>query len=115
MLPLATGSDTGGSLRIPAALCGVVGLRPSPGLVGNRSRALGWSAISVLGPMGRTVADAALLLAASVGLDRHDALSYPARPGDLWPRWRHPKDFGRSELRLRPSSRPFGRSGPNPC
>ncbi len=85
MLPLCTGSDTGGSLRIPAALCGVVGLRPSPGLVGNRSRALGWSAISVLGPMGRTVADAALLLAASVGLDRHDALSYPARSGDFWP------------------------------
>ena len=81
MLPLCTGSDTGGSLRIPAALCGVVGLRPSPGLVGNRSRALGWSAISVLGPMGRTVADAALMLAACVGLDRHDPLSYlPQRP-----------------------------------
>ncbi|MEN9628326.1 MAG: hypothetical protein RJA10_1553 [Pseudomonadota bacterium] len=85
MLPLCTGSDTGGSLRIPAALCGVVGLRPSPGLVSNRSRALGWSAISVLGPMGRTVADAALLLAASVGLDRQDALSYDVQPASVWP------------------------------
>jgi len=77
MLPLATGSDTGGSLRIPAALCGVVGLRPSPGLVANDARALGWSVISVLGPMARTVADTALLMSASVGLDARDPLSYP--------------------------------------
>lgn len=85
MLPLCTGSDTGGSLRIPAAWCGVVGLRPSPGLVTYPSRPLGWSGISVLGPMGRTVADAALMLAASVGLDRDDALSYPAQAADFWP------------------------------
>jgi amidase len=77
MLPLATGSDTGGSLRIPAALCGVVGLRPSPGLVPNDAKALGWSVISVLGPMGRTVEDTALQLAASVGFDVRDPLSYP--------------------------------------
>ncbi|WP_280154153.1 amidase family protein [Piscinibacter sp. XHJ-5] len=77
MLPLATGSDTGGSLRIPAALCGVVGLRPSPGLVANDSRPLGWSVISVLGPMGRSVDDVALQLAASVGFDARDPLSYP--------------------------------------
>lgn len=85
MLPLCTGSDTGGSLRIPAALCGVVGLRPSPGLIANRSRVLGWSAISVLGPMARTVADTAFLLSASVGLDRHDMLSYPAAASEFWP------------------------------
>lgn len=85
MLPLCTGSDTGGSLRIPSALCGVVGLRPSPGLVANRSRALGWSAISVLGPMGRSVADAAFMLSACVGLDTGDPLSYPAAPTDFWP------------------------------
>ena len=85
MLPLCTGSDTGGSLRIPAALCGVVGLRPSPGLVANRSRALGWSAISVRGPMGRTVDDAAFMLAACAGLDRHDPLSYDSDPTAFWP------------------------------
>ena len=76
MLPLCTGSDTGGSLRIPAALCGVVGLRPSPGLVGNDARPLGWSVISVLGPMGRTVADTAFMLQACTGLDAQDPLTY---------------------------------------
>ena len=75
MLPLCTGSDTGGSLRIPAALCGVVGLRPSPSMVANTARPLGWSAISVLGPMGRDVHDTALLMAASVGFDARDPLS----------------------------------------
>lgn len=75
MLPLCTGSDTGGSLRIPAALCGVVGLRPSPSMVANTARPLGWSAISVLGPMGRDVQDTALLMAASVGFDARDPLS----------------------------------------
>ena len=85
MFPLCTGSDTGGSLRIPAALCGVVGLRPTPGLVANDARPLGWSVISVLGPMGRNVADTALLFAASVGMDTRDPLSYPVDPSSFWP------------------------------
>ncbi|MBV8408942.1 MAG: amidase, partial [Alphaproteobacteria bacterium] len=55
MLPVCTGSDTGGSLRIPAAMCGVVGFRPSPGMVAVERRGMGWTPISVLGPMGRTV------------------------------------------------------------
>ena len=83
MLPICTGSDTGGSLRIPAALCGVVGLRPSPGLVANDARPLGWSVISVLGPMGRNVADTALLLGASTGFDARDPLSHAADPASL--------------------------------
>jgi amidase len=75
MLPLATGSDTGGSLRIPAAFCGVVGFRPSPGLVPSETRVFGWSPLSVEGPMGRTVEDAALLLSAQVSSDRRDPLA----------------------------------------
>lgn len=89
MLPVCTGSDTGGSLRIPAAKCGVVGFRPSPGLVPNSRKQVGWSPISVVGPMGRTVAEACLQLAASVGLSASDPQSYDAdalaflRPDDV--------------------------------
>lgn len=85
MLPICTGSDTGGSLRIPAALCGVVGLRPSPGVVPNDARPLGWSVISVLGPMGRTVADTALLFASCTGRDHTDPLAFPLDAGSIWP------------------------------
>ena len=80
MLPVCTGSDTGGSLRIPAALCGVVGFRPSPGTVPSSRKPLGWTPISVVGPMGRTVADTCLQLAASAGMSASDPLSYPLDP-----------------------------------
>ncbi len=80
MLPVCTGSDTGGSLRIPAAKCGVVGFRPSPGVVPSVRKPLGWTPISVVGPMGRTVEDACLQLAASAGMNAGDPLSYPLDP-----------------------------------
>ncbi|HWT37840.1 MAG TPA: amidase family protein [Paraburkholderia sp.] len=76
MLPVCTGSDTGGSLRIPASKCGVVGFRPSAGLVPNSRRLLGWTPISVVGPMGRDVEETALQLAATAGLSTGDPLSY---------------------------------------
>ena len=69
MIPLADGSDAGGSLRNPAAFCGVVGLRPAPGRVPEPGIANAWSTLSVAGPMARTVADAALLLSALAGPD----------------------------------------------
>ena len=77
MMPLATGSDTGGSLRIPASYAGIVGFRPSPGLVPASLRPFGWSPISVTGPMARTVADVCLLLGAQAAFDSDDPFSVP--------------------------------------
>lgn len=77
MLPLCTGSDTGGSLRKPAAWSGVVGFRPSPGLVASEKRRIGWSVLSVQGPMGRDVADTALLLSAMASTDNRDPMANP--------------------------------------
>ncbi len=78
MLPLADGSDMGGSLRNPANYCNVVGLRPSPGRVPLYPSLTAWSPLSVEGPMARTVADAALLLSVMAGPDPRDPLSIEA-------------------------------------
>jgi aspartyl-tRNA(Asn)/glutamyl-tRNA(Gln) amidotransferase subunit A len=68
----ALGSDTGGSIRIPAAFCGVVGLKPTYGRVSRHGVfPLSWS-LDHVGPMARTVADAALMLQVIAGHDRHD-------------------------------------------
>jgi amidase len=80
MVPLASGSDMGGSLRTPAGFCGVAGMRPSPGLVPNDRRASGWLPFAVDGPMARNVPDLALLLSAMVGNDNRDPLSGPVDP-----------------------------------
>jgi Asp-tRNA(Asn)/Glu-tRNA(Gln) amidotransferase A subunit family amidase len=82
MVPLATGSDTGGSLRNPAAYCGIVGFRPSPGAVPSEQRLLGWSPLPVQGPMGRNVPDLALLFDAMTALDPRDPLCHPPHPAD---------------------------------
>jgi len=67
MVPLAQGSDTGGSLRAPATWSGVVGFRPRPGAVAHERRALPLTYFAVQGPMGRSVADTALLYSAQAG------------------------------------------------
>jgi amidase len=79
MLPIADGSDLGGSLRIPASFCNVVGFRPSPGRVPSWPTRMGWSALTVQGPMARSVADLALMLSAIAGPDPRSpiALSEP--------------------------------------
>lgn len=77
MAPLATGSDFGGSLRIPAAFCGVVGMRPSLGVVASDRRSLGFATLWADGPMARTVAETALLLDAMARYDVADPLSEP--------------------------------------
>lgn len=69
MIPIADGSDTGGSLRNPANFCNIVGFRPSPGRVPVWPSTMGWFPISVKGPMARTVQDVALLLQALAGPD----------------------------------------------
>jgi amidase len=74
-LPVATGSDYGGSLRTPAAFCGIVGFRPSPGVVPSPDRAAGLIPWGVNGPMGRSVEDAYLLLQAQLDIDRADPYS----------------------------------------
>jgi len=76
MGPLAQGSDLGGSLRTPAAFCGVVGFRTSPGLIPVYPADLGWDSLSVTGPMARTVGDVALMLSVMAGPDDRAPLSY---------------------------------------
>ncbi len=83
MVPIASGSDTGGSLRNPAAFNGIVGFRPSPGLVPSERRGLGWSGLPVLGPMARTATDCALLLSAMADDDAMDPLAYTLHDRDV--------------------------------
>jgi amidase len=75
MVPLATGSDTGGSSRNPAAFCGVVGLRPTLGLIPSERRTPSWIQFSALGPMARTVPDLCLMFSAMMFEDARDPLS----------------------------------------
>ncbi len=74
---LASGSDLGGSLRIPASFCGVVGFRPSPGRVARHPTSSPFAGLSIEGPMGRTVGDAALMLDAMAGQHVRDPISLP--------------------------------------
>jgi amidase len=75
MGPLAQGSDLGGSLRTPAAFCGVLGFRTSPGLVPIYPTTLGWDTYGVHGPMARTVRDTALMLSTIAGADPRAPIS----------------------------------------
>ena len=91
MVPLATGSDMGGSLRNPAAYNGIVGFRPSGGVVPAEKRPLGWSHLGVLGPMARNVADLSLMFSTMMSDDAADPLATTIagrsvrQPGDVFP------------------------------
>lgn len=86
MIALADGSDLGGSLRNPPAFCGVVGLRPSVGRVPSIPDRSSWlSSLGTLGPMGRSVADVALMLSVMAGPDDRDPLSL-SDPGSTFSR-----------------------------
>ena len=75
MVPLAQGTDFGCSIRIPAAFCGIVGIRPTPGLTPNYPMPLGWDPGQVHGPLARSAEDAALMLDAMVGFSRLSPIS----------------------------------------
>jgi len=85
MLPFADGSDLAASLRNPANYCNVVGFRPTPGRVPNYPAANAWDTQPVLGPVARTVADAAFLLAAMAGPDARVPISI-TEPGKAFTR-----------------------------
>ncbi|QOZ77322.1 amidase [Bradyrhizobium sp. CCBAU 53351] len=103
MAPLASGSDTGGSLRNPAGFAGIVGMRPSYGLVASEKRAFGWSNLSTDGPMARNVADTALMLSVMASDDARDPLAYTL-PGEAVraraERWAVPRPAELGKLRL---------------
>jgi len=80
MLPIADGSDLGGSLRNPASFNNIVAIRPSVGLVANAPSAMPLVGLSVKGPMARSVSDVAFLLSVMAGADARDPGSYPSDP-----------------------------------
>jgi amidase len=92
--PLATGSDLGGSLRIPASFCGVVGFRTSAGLVPMYPSYLGWDTLAVEGPMARTVGDTALMLSEIAGQDDHSPISFPVETEKFLSAVKRPKIKG---------------------
>jgi amidase len=85
LAPVVSGTDTGGSLRNPAAFCNVVGFRPSIGRVPNPKAAFAWSTLSTSGCLGRSVADLAYVLSTIAGPDSRAPLSIN-EPGELFAR-----------------------------
>jgi amidase len=85
LVPVADGSDTGGSLRNPAAFCNVVGFRPSVGRVPDPKASFAWSTLSTAGCLGRSVADLAFVLSALAGPDPRAPLSV-REPGEIFAR-----------------------------
>ena len=108
MGPLAVGTDEGGSIRIPASYCGVVGLKPTFGLVPRVPVGVA-ELLTHLGPLCRTVEDAALFLSVTAGRDDRDGWSLPVEPTD------YTRALARSPVRLRVAWSPrLGYAPPDP-
>jgi amidase len=100
MMPLASGSDYGGSCRTPAAFCGITGMRTSPGLIPSPDKAAGLIPWGVQGPMARNVSDAYLFLRALVTVDRRDPFS--SMDGIDWPEVLLPADLASLRMAFTP-------------
>jgi amidase len=85
MVPIAQGTDFGASVRLPAAFCGIVGIRPTPGLIPSHPMPLAWDPGQVHGPLARSAEDAALMLDAMVGFSRLSPIS-------VTPPWQSARD-----------------------
>ena len=114
MVPLATGSDGGGSIRIPSACCGLSGMKPSLGRVpAGGPNPPGWIDLSTNGPMARRIADVTLALDVAVGPDPTDLRALPRPRSQLDRRPRRPARAGQNRLlpdaRLRHCRRRGGR------
>src|SRR5262249_3770486 len=91
----AWGSDGGGSIRVPASCCGVVGLKASPGRIPRGGDDEPFDTVTTVGPLARTVADAALLLSVTAGPDPREPLTLPPlEPGEIAGALREPSAAG---------------------
>ncbi|MEP7017448.1 MAG: amidase [Actinomycetota bacterium] len=84
MTAIALGTDGGGSIRIPSSFCGVVGHKPTFGLVPKEPGFRGWKSLSVDGPLARSVRDAALMLSVIAGPAAEDDMTYPGPPPESY-------------------------------
>jgi aspartyl-tRNA(Asn)/glutamyl-tRNA(Gln) amidotransferase subunit A len=92
LLPAATGTDTGGSIRQPASLCGITGIKPTYGTCSRHGMIAFASSLDQAGPLARTAEDCALLLSAMSGFDARDATSAERPPQDFHAALARPRD-----------------------
>jgi Asp-tRNA(Asn)/Glu-tRNA(Gln) amidotransferase A subunit family amidase len=83
LVPLAIGTDGGGSIRIPSSFCGTAGIKPTYGVVPREPQWPGWLSLTHLGPIASTVEDCALMLSVMAGPDQADPMSLPPLGADL--------------------------------